>query len=85
MIYLRLHQARNEEIDPGASKGKQGNFAIVQKFRYNSEIFATIAISLRSEISLCRENFTCSEILCSLFLFCVQTTLFWLISVLPLL
>ena len=32
MIYLRLHQAMNEEIDPGASRGKQGNFAIVAKF-----------------------------------------------------
>ena len=39
MIYLRLHQARNEEIDKGASRGK-GNFAIVAKFRYNSENFA---------------------------------------------
>ena len=57
MIYLRLHQARNEDIDRGASRGKQGNFAIVAKFRYNSEI------------SLCSENFTCSEILCSLFFF----------------
>ena len=36
MIYLRLHQARDEEIDPGASRGKQGNFAIVAKFLYNS-------------------------------------------------
>ena len=52
MIYLRLHQARNEEIDLGASRGKQGNFAIVAKFRYNSEIFANVAISLHSEISL---------------------------------
>ena len=23
MIYLRLHQARNEEVDPGGSKSKQ--------------------------------------------------------------
>ena len=38
MIYLRLHQARNEEIDPGGSRGKQGNLAIAAKFRYNSEI-----------------------------------------------
>ena len=55
MIYLRLHQARNEEIDRGASgskQEKQGNFAIVAKFRYNSELFATIAISLHSEFSL---------------------------------
>ena len=52
MIYLRLHQARNEEIDPRASRGKQGNYAIVAKFRYNSEIFAIIEISLHSEFSL---------------------------------
>ena len=42
MIYLRLHQARNEEIDRGASKNKEGqagNFAMVAKFRYNREIF----------------------------------------------
>ena len=52
MIYLRLHQAKNEEIDPGASRGKQGNFTIVAKFRYNSEIFATIATSLHSEFLL---------------------------------
>ena len=49
----------NEEIEAGARKGKLGNFAIVAKFRYNSEIFATIAkfslciaISLHSEFSL---------------------------------
>ena len=52
MNYLQLHQARH----------------IVAKFRYNSEIFATIAISLHKEISLCSENFTCNEILCSLLL-----------------
>ena len=46
MIYLRLHQARNEEIDRGASRGKQGNFTIVAKFRYSSKI------SLHSEFSL---------------------------------
>ena len=39
MIYLRLHQAGNEEVDPGASKSNWGNFAIIAKFRYNSEIF----------------------------------------------
>ena len=40
MIFLLLHQIRNEEIEAGASRGKLGNFAIVVKFRYNSEIFA---------------------------------------------
>ena len=40
MIFLRLHQARNEEIEAGASRGKLGNFAIVANFYYNSEIFA---------------------------------------------
>ena len=55
MIYLRLHQARNEEIDRGASRNKEqaGNFAIVVKFLCNSESFAIVA---------------CSETLCSLFL-----------------
>ena len=56
MIYLRFHQARNEEIDREASRNKEeqaGNFAIVVKFLYNSEIFAIVA---------------CSETLCSLFL-----------------
>ena len=53
MIYLRLHQARYEEVDPGGSKSKQeqegasrsnwGNFAIIAKFRYNSKILAIIA------------------------------------------
>ena len=43
MIYLRLHQARNEEVDPGGSRSNWGNFAIIEKFRYNSEIFAIIA------------------------------------------
>ena len=64
MIYLRLHQARNEEIDPGArkeeaggSRGKQGNFTIVAKFCYNSKIFATISISLHREFSLLQRNF----------------------------
>ena len=55
MIYLRLHQARNEEIEQeqaGASRGKQGIFTIVAKFCYNSEIFATIEILLHSEFSL---------------------------------
>ena len=43
MIYLRLHQAINEEIEAGANRSKQGeprNFAIVAKFHYNSKIFA---------------------------------------------
>ena len=40
MIFLRLQKDRNEEIEAGASRGKLGNFAIVAKFRYNSEIFA---------------------------------------------
>ena len=50
MIYLRLHQARNEEIEArskqeasrmqaGANRGK-GNFAILGKFCYNREIFS---------------------------------------------
>ena len=46
----------------GGSRGKQRNFAIVAKFRY-IENFLYI-----SEISLCSENFTYSEILYSLFL-----------------
>ena len=62
MIFLRLHQARNEEIEVGARRGKLGNFSIIAKFRYNSEN------SLCSEIAIHSENFTCSEILCSLFL-----------------
>ena len=52
MIYLQLHQARNEEIDWEQAGARGKNFAIVAKFRYNSEIFATIAISLYSEFSL---------------------------------
>ena len=43
MNYHRLHQARNEEIEAGASRGKQGlvgKIAIVAKFRYNSKIFS---------------------------------------------
>ena len=43
MIYLRLYQARNEEIDRDQAGARGRNFAIVAKFRYNSEIFATIA------------------------------------------
>ena len=43
MIYLRLHQAKNEEVDPGGSRSNWGNFAIIAKFLYNSEIFAIIA------------------------------------------
>ena len=39
MIYLRLHQARNEEIDPGASRRKQGQAG---KFRYSSEILSSL-------------------------------------------
>ena len=35
MIFLRLHQARNEEIEAEASRGKQGQAG---KFRYSSEI-----------------------------------------------
>ena len=55
MIYLRLHQARIKKLiqeQAGGSRGKQGNFAIVAKFRYNRKIFATIEISLHSEFSL---------------------------------
>ena len=52
MIYLRLHQARNEEIDQEQARERGRNFAIVANFRYNSEIFATIAISLHREFSL---------------------------------
>ena len=40
MIYLRLHQARSEEVEAGASRSNRGNFAILAKVRYNSEIFA---------------------------------------------
>ena len=50
MIYLRLHQVGIEEVEAepsrnqaGASRRNWGNFAIVAKFRYNSEIFAIIA------------------------------------------
>ena len=56
MIYLRLHQARSEEIEQGASREislqERENFANCRKFRYssefcyNSEIFATPKISL---------------------------------------
>ena len=65
MIYLRLDEDRNEEIDRGASRSKQRqarkfrysseiwlqyrNFATIAKFRYNRENFATIAISLHNE------------------------------------
>ena len=69
MIYLRLHQAWIEEI---ASRSNMGNFAIIAKFRYNSEIsleyriFARIAkfsfcmaISLHSEILLHSEFSLC--------------------------
>ena len=57
MIYLRLHQARSEEIERGASRvislQERENFAIAAKFRYNSETslqqrnFATPKISLQ--------------------------------------
>ena len=43
MIFLRLHQARNEQIEGGARRNKEGqagNFDIIEKFHYNSEIFA---------------------------------------------
>ena len=46
MIFLRLHLAKNEEIEAEASRGKLGNFAIVEKFSL------CIAISLHSEFSL---------------------------------
>ena len=52
MIYLRLHQVRNEEIDREQVGARGRNFATVAKFCYNSEIFATIEISLHSEFSL---------------------------------
>ena len=35
MIYLRLHQARNEEVDLGGSRSKQEHQG---QFRYYSEI-----------------------------------------------
>ena len=35
MIYLRLHQARNEEVDPGGSRRKQEQLG---QFRYYREI-----------------------------------------------
>ena len=43
MIYLRLHQAMNEEVDPERSRSKQeqqGQFRYYSEIRYNSEIFA---------------------------------------------
>ena len=43
MIYLRLHQAMNEEVDLGGSRSSWGNFPIIAKFLYNSEIFSIIA------------------------------------------
>ena len=42
MIYLRLHQARSEEIEPGASREislqERENFATAAKFRYSIKI-----------------------------------------------
>ena len=42
MIYLRLNQARSEEIERGTSREislyERENFATAAKFRYNSEI-----------------------------------------------
>ena len=42
MIYLRLHQARSEEIERGASREislqERENFATTAKFRYSSQI-----------------------------------------------
>ena len=47
MIFLRLHQTRNEEIEAGCKMEQAGwkleqarNFAIIAKFCYNSEISA---------------------------------------------
>ena len=37
MIYLRLHQAKNEEVDTGGNRSKHEQLG---KFRYYSEIFA---------------------------------------------
>ena len=59
MIYLRLHQARSEEVEVGASRSNRGNFAIIVKFRYNSEIFAIIAkFRYNSEIFAMHSNFS---------------------------
>ena len=46
MIYLRLHQVGMKKLiqeEAGASRNNWGNFAIIAKFHYNSEIFAIIA------------------------------------------
>ena len=73
MIYIRLHQAGNEEIEDKTSWNQAGICRIqageAWKFRKNSEIFARIAkfitiiakFSLCIEISLHSKIFTCSE------------------------
>ena len=40
MIYLRLHQARNEEIDREQAGARGRNFTIVAKFRYVAKFSA---------------------------------------------
>ena len=38
MIYLRLHQARIEEVEAEASRSNWDNFAILAKFCYIAKI-----------------------------------------------
>ena len=78
MIYLRLHQARSEEIEPGASREiplqERENFATAAKIRYSSEISQCSEFRYCSEISLCSEIPPVAKfpVPC----FCVQTTPF---------
>ena len=89
MIYLRLHQARNEEIEAETSwmwtgicrmqaGANRGNFARIAKFSLCTVISLHSEFSLYREISLHSEIFTCSEI--SVPLFFVQTILFLVFS-----
>ena len=50
MIYLRLHQARNEEVDSGGSRSNRGNFAIIAKFRKNSEIICFLFLCTNDSV-----------------------------------
>ena len=59
MIYLRLHRAISEEVDPEGSRRKQeqtGAISLLERnFARIAKFLLCMAISLHSEISLCSE------------------------------
>ena len=91
MIYFRLHQARSEEIEPGANREislqERENFATVAKFRYVVNFATCRKFRYIENFRYCSEISLCSEIppvvKFPVPCFYVQTTHFWLISFLP--